>query len=92
MRMRVLTEADHATMEVYASSYSAWIDYTIAMQKMPLIVDNTGTARINPLYSLVTGEYSKWRAAASELGLTPSSRSRIAINPRKEKKSDLLSE
>lgn len=84
MRMRVLTDADHATMELYATSYANWVDYTMKMQEKPLLKDGN-SIRLSPFVSLAQTEYTKWRGAASELGLTPSSRSRIVIEPGEKK-------
>ena len=84
MKMRVLTDADHATMELYASSYANWVDYTTKMQASPLVKDGD-SVRLSPFVSLAQNEYAKWRAAASELGLTPASRSRIVVEPRAKK-------
>jgi P27 family predicted phage terminase small subunit len=91
MKMKVLSDLDHAALEVYCSSYAAWVNYTMKAQKMPLIKDGA-TIKLNPFCTLADREYSKFRAAAAELGLTPALRSRIKIDkPDSQTEGNLLS-
>lgn len=80
----ILTNIDHAIFEAYCVAYSEWVENTLKAQEHPVFKTTTGYMQITPFVTLAEKAFKKWTKAAAELGMTPSSRTRIAV----EKKDD----
>ena len=86
----ILTGIDMAVFAAYCHSYSVWVDATIKIQKSGTIIKApSGYPVQNPLVSVARNAQNQMLKALVELGMTPSSRSRITIEP-KEKKNAIL--
>ena len=80
-KLGLLTVIDHATFEAYCKTYSQWVRYTAAGAKSPVVKMKAKTGieypAINPFVTLADKALKHLKGLAAELGLTPSSRSRI---------------
>ena len=86
----ILTGIDMAVFAAYCHSYSVWVDAAIKIQKSGTIIKApSGYPVQNPLVSVARNAQNQMLKALVELGMTPSSRSRITIEP-KEKKNAIL--
>jgi P27 family predicted phage terminase small subunit len=87
-RMRVLTEADYIALANLCVAYSTLIKAQSALSKTGLLVKTpSGYVQQSPLVSIVRSQMEMINRLCGEFGLTPSSRSRIQIQPEKPKMS-----
>jgi P27 family predicted phage terminase small subunit len=80
VEMRVLTEADRATLLAYAVAYARWVEAEAAMAKPDFTMvasTDKGYQHVSPWFTVANTALKQLRAFAVELGLTPASRSRI---------------
>lgn len=88
--LRVLTRADRAIFAAYCFYWGEWVTYCRTVEEqgaysVQVVRDEKGRPipgrtypLFNPAKSIRDKAYDCWRAAAVELGLTPSSRSRVS--------------
>ena len=85
----VLTTLDRAALAVYCQAYGRWVRAEIALEKMAANDSSTQALLVrtksknliqNPLVGVANKAMGAVLKAASELGMTPSVRSRIEIN------------
>ena len=85
----VLTTLDRAALAVYCQAYGRWTRAEVALEKMAandsstralLMKTKSGNLIQNPLVGTANTAMAAVLRAASELGMTPSVRSRIEIN------------
>lgn len=76
----ILTSIDHAIFEAYCVAYDEWVKNAGLAQQHPIVKAQSGYMQISPFVTLAEKAFKKWTKAAAELGLTPSSRTRIATD------------
>ena len=74
-----ITEADLPTLENYCTAIGAVREAQREINKHGLIVDSAKGAKRNPAFGIQNAAMTTARLCASELGLTPVSRSRPSI-------------
>jgi len=85
--MGVITSLDRAVLGAYCASYERWIASTVAIKEMvdeapsaPLLVSTTnGNLVQNPLVGIQRRAAMDMVRFAAELGMTPSSRTRLGL-------------
>lgn len=75
--MRVGTSIDRATFESFCRSFALWRTLRRQGEAAPLVEVNGQTVP-NPALALAAKEWKEWRSIASEFGLTPSARVKLA--------------
>lgn len=79
LKARVVTAADMSIIAAYADSYSRWVEASIFVKKDGLVVSApSGYPVQNPYLNIINKSLDQMKAFAVELGLTPSSRTRIS--------------
>ena len=82
---RVLTKLDRAALAAYCQSYGRWIEAEKEIVKTGLIVRSpSGFPLQNPYLSIANKAIVNMIKIAAEFGLTPSSRTRIKVEPEKQ--------
>jgi P27 family predicted phage terminase small subunit len=83
----VLTPWDRAALAAYCASWSLWIDAAAKVAALGAVVKapKTGVPMQNPYLSIANGAQDRMAKLAGELGLTPVSRTRLAVEPAKPK-------
>lgn len=90
--MRVVTEADRATLAAYAVVYGRWSEAERMVAEKGMLVLGVEKKPIqNPFLSVARQSLDQLIRLCAELGLTPSSRSRLQAAPA-ETETDLASE
>jgi P27 family predicted phage terminase small subunit len=90
--MRVVTEADRAALAAYAVVYGRWCEAERMVNEKGLLVLGTMKTPIqNPYLSVARQSLDQMIRLCAELGLTPSSRSRLQAAPA-ENETDLATE
>lgn len=79
----IITAADRAVAIGYAEAFSQWREAVREAAGTPLVVllGRNNYPAPNPARTAAAGAFKALRAAAAELGLTPSSRSRVTADP-----------
>jgi P27 family predicted phage terminase small subunit len=92
----LLTGLDMAVFAGYCHHWSVWIQTCEKVRENGgwIIKASTGTPIQNPYLPVANKAYEEWMKAAVEIGLTPSSRSRVKIpeKPKKDAAEDFLNE
>jgi P27 family predicted phage terminase small subunit len=79
-RLKILTALDAAALAAYAVSFSRWADAERHVQDSGAIVRSpAGYPQVSPWLSVANEALRQMKAYAAELGLTPSSRTRLAV-------------
>lgn len=79
----MLTRIDRAALAAYCQAWSRWEHAERQVQEMGLIVKSpNGYPCQNPYLSIANKAVSQVKTFAAELGLTPSSRSKVKVKPR----------
>lgn len=89
LAMRVLTEADYIALGNLCQAYSTLIDAQKKLSKAGILYKTkSGYIQQSPLLGIVNSQMALINALLRELGLTPSSRTRVSTieEPRKENK------
>jgi len=75
----VLSEGDLRTFEAYCEAYRQWRDAMDAIDKHGLVmtIEDTGYVQQRPEVGIANRALANMLKASAELGLTPSSRSRV---------------
>jgi P27 family predicted phage terminase small subunit len=81
----ILTKLDKAVFAVYCQAYSTWAQATRKIQEMGMVrITKSGYTEQNPFFPIANKAKEQMMKALIELGMTPSSRSRIKVMPKKE--------
>lgn len=90
-KMRVLTVADSATIAGYCQSFADWIAAQSDVREHGLLIEEPMTNRMgeivghrlkkNPALTIANELKKAYRAFASDLGLSPASRTRVHTTP-----------
>ncbi|SLN76207.1 phage terminase small subunit P27 family [Roseisalinus antarcticus] len=81
----ILTVADRAAFAAYCQSYSAWVEAVQKQRATPkLIKTPSGYVQQSPWITIANKQLELMGRYMSELGITPTSRSRIAAPPAPE--------
>lgn len=86
----MLTKLDMAVLASYCQSFSTWAKATEQIHKTGMLIKaSTGTPMINPLFPIANKAEEKMLKALVEIGMSPSSRSRVKVdNPKPKSKID----
>ena len=77
----ILTVADRAAFAAYCQSYSLWAEATRKLHETPkLIRSPSGYAQQSPWFSIANKQLELMGRCMSELGITPTARSRLPDN------------
>jgi P27 family predicted phage terminase small subunit len=79
--LNLLTQLDRAVLAAYCDCYDRWVQATAMIQQHGLVLKMGGTLIQSPYVSISNKALEQMRAFMGELGLTPSSRTRI-VAPR----------
>ena len=78
----MLTNLDRAVLEAYCVAYGRWVDAEEKVSKETLVLKSRdGNPYQNPFLGIANTAWKLVLKAASELGLSPTSRARISANP-----------
>jgi P27 family predicted phage terminase small subunit len=93
----MLTTIDRAVFASYCQAWSTWRQALKTVQKVGMVIrakervtekpDGSivrmgGVPMVNPLYKLIDAENAKMMKALTEMGMSPSSRSRVRVEKR----------
>jgi P27 family predicted phage terminase small subunit len=86
----LLTECDLDILSLYCNTWVRWREADDALQREGMTTTaQSGYQQVSPYYTIASKSQAELRALADRLGLSPSARSRIAIQP-KPGKEELL--
>ncbi len=78
------TTIDRAVLATYCASWSRWVECEVLLADEGLIVEgHRGVMNVNPLTRLSRDSRDAMISSAKELGMTPSSRSSLQMDPSK---------
>jgi P27 family predicted phage terminase small subunit len=76
----VLTQADRAVLAAYCQAYGRWVEAERRLKETPpLLKTPSGYAQQSPWLSIANKQIELMVRLMAELGLTPSARSRLAV-------------
>lgn len=81
----MLTNLDQAIMEAYCYSYAKWKNALKEVDGHPIVKTKNGNIIQNPWETVANRAYDQMIRALTELGLSPPSRSRVKVSPKKQK-------
>lgn len=86
MDLGLYTDVDRVALEMYCQAYGDWLDAEQMVRKegAVLVSEVTGNAYQNPWYHVANREWEKLRKMLPEFGLTPSARTRLAVDKPEE--------
>ena len=80
-RIGLLTMVDRAALAVYCQSWGRWVEAERKLQDTPpLLKTPAGYIQISPWLTIANKERELMARYMAELGLTPSSRTRLAVD------------
>jgi P27 family predicted phage terminase small subunit len=91
----LLTNLDKAVFASYCQAWSTWIyGWEKIREKGMVVMASTGTPMLNPYYPIINKANEQMMKALIEIGMSPSSRSRVKVEPRpkKDEAEDFLKE
>jgi P27 family predicted phage terminase small subunit len=91
VRLGLLTEMDTTAFHMYCATYERWVDAERQARENPIIQTPSGYFQHSPYTSLANRLYYMVKQSLSDFGMTPSSRSRVAVDP-SDRQDDELSE
>jgi P27 family predicted phage terminase small subunit len=82
-RLGLLTVIDRATLAAYCQAWSRWLKLEAIVQRTGETILDPATKRFstNPYYTAMNASLKLMLSVASEFGLTPASRTRLAVTP-----------
>ena len=84
-RLGILTQIDGAALAAYCEAYGRWVAGVKGLKHNGLInIAGNGHPMPNPYLGIINHALSQMRAFMVEFGLTPSSRTRLKVEPQKE--------
>lgn len=82
----LLTGLDKAVFASYCQAWSTWVAATLKVQEVGMVVKaSTGTPMMNPYLPIVNKANEQMMKALVEIGMSPSSRSRVKVPNEKPK-------
>ena len=92
----LLTSVDRAMLASYCDAYSRWSEATAELNELRrtkgksvlVVATPTGYPMQNPLIGIINTAADQMRKFGTELGLSPSSRTRLAVEPQKPSDDD----
>jgi P27 family predicted phage terminase small subunit len=79
-RIGLLTLIDRAALAAYCQSYGRWVEAERKLQETPILLKTpAGYVQQSPWLTIANKERELMARYMAELGLTPSSRSRLAV-------------
>lgn len=89
-RLNLLTKIDTVALEAYCACYATWVQAQQEIQEKGLLVNApSGYPIINPLVSIANTTLKNMYKFLVEFGMTPSSRTKMNVQPKEEKKDPL---
>ena len=79
--MKILTTVDSEILELYCRAYGKWREAEEKIRKAGLVIETATTTRVNPYVTVSNALVKQMTSLLSEIGLTPSSRSRLHATP-----------
>jgi P27 family predicted phage terminase small subunit len=80
--MKLVTELDRAILATYCQAYALWAEAVSALRKYGTMVKSpSGFPMQSPYVAVANKQAELMIRIAAEFGLTPSSRSRLAVSP-----------
>jgi len=81
----MLTNLDMAIFASYCQAWSTWIQATLKLREKGMVVmASTGTPMLNPYFPIINKANEQMVKALVEMGMSPSSRSRVKVPQRQE--------
>ena len=78
----ILTELDKPALVLYCAAWARWREATLEVQKRGMLVKApSGYPMQNPYLAIANKAFEQMQKMMAEFGMTPSSRSRIQIEP-----------
>ena len=78
----LLTKADRAALAVYCQSWGRWVEAEKKLTETPTLLKTpSGYVQVSPWLTIANRERELMVRYMAELGLTPSSRTRISLDP-----------
>jgi P27 family predicted phage terminase small subunit len=85
----LITKLDKAVFAGYCHYWAEWVILKESVQRMGRVIETThGNLIPNPSFSMGNTVYKLMLASATECGFSPSSRTRISVEPKKKPKTD----
>ena len=85
-QLGILSEIDRSALAAYCQCYARWVDAEEKLEKIGVIVKSpSGYPMPSPYVAISNTALKLMRDFATEFGMTPSSRSRIAVHPKRQK-------
>jgi len=82
----LMTELDRATLAAYCDAYSRWVKATQKVQEMGMVFKKKdGTPGLNPYLRVSREAYDQMLKAGALIGMSPSSRASLKVEPPKQK-------
>jgi P27 family predicted phage terminase small subunit len=82
MASKVLTKVDTGVLALYCQAFGQWVDAQKKLKRgQPVITNSRGDEVVSPWVRISNMAVQQMVKLASELGITPASRSRIKIEP-----------
>ena len=76
-----VTVVDRAVLAGYCAKYAQWQELEAAAVGEPFVLERkTGSMMPNPVHGMANRAMALWLKAAAEIGITPSSRTRVSTN------------
>ncbi len=84
----LLTELDKAVLAGYCESYAQWAEATRKIESMGMVYKKSdGTPALNPYLKVSHEAFDRMMKNAVLLGMSPSSRAGLKVDPKNKKKS-----
>jgi P27 family predicted phage terminase small subunit len=81
-RLGLFTEADREALTALCRAYGEWLEALKELDKTSAVVKSpSGYPMMNPWIIIAARAERRWSRLLPEFGMTPSSRSRIGVNP-----------
>ena len=81
-RMGVLTVCDRAALAAYCQAYGRWVEAEEKLAETPLLLKTpSGYVQQSPWLTVANKQLELMGRYMAELGLTPTSRTRVAVRP-----------
>ncbi len=82
---RIITNLDTHALALYCEAYSTWIKATKTLQKEGSVIDSKNGFPTQSPYVLVANKaFDQMKVMLAEFGMTPSSRRRVSVVPKKD--------
>lgn len=83
----MLTKVDKSIFAMYCEAYSTWANAARVIQDKGMVfTSKAGLPVVNPYFKIATKAKEEMLKALIEMGMTPSSRSRVKVQPQAPQK------